>query len=57
MSQTPQVVAAVAAAIAEDIGTEVEAIRIITFREVGGRKPCFVSRRGYSKYQLEDESI
>ncbi|GEM_PF-5780316 len=55
MTKSPEVVAAVAAAIAEELGTDVSAIRIVTFRHVGGKKPPYVSKRGYSKYQLEDE--
>lgn len=54
MGKTPQVVAAVAAAIAEDLGTDVSAIRILTFRQIGGKQK-FVSRKGYKKYQLEEE--
>lgn len=55
MTKNPEVVAAVAAAIAEELGTDVSAIRIVTFRHVGGKKPPYVSVKGYSKYQLEDE--
>ncbi len=57
MSKTPQVVAAVAAAIAEEIGTEVSAIRIVTFREISTRKTGYISKKGYNKYQLEDELV
>ena len=57
MSKTPQVVAAVASAIAEEIGTEVSAIRIVTFREISTRKTGYISKKGYNKYQLEDELV
>ena len=55
MAKNPEVIAAVAAAIAEELGTDVSAIRIVTFRHVGGKKPPYISRKGYTKYQLEDE--
>ena len=54
MRKTPEIVAAVSAAIAEELGTSVSAIRIVSFREAGGR-PIYQSQRGYTKYQLEDE--
>jgi len=38
MTKSPEVVAAVAAAIAEELGTDVSAIRIVTFRHVGGNE-------------------
>jgi len=55
MAKNPEVIAAVAAALAEELGTDVSAIRIVTFRHVGGKKPPYISRKGYTKYQLEDE--
>ena len=54
MGKTPQIVAAVAAAIAEELGESVSAIRIVSFREAN-KKASYVSQKGYKKYQLEDE--
>ena len=54
MSKNPKLVAAIVAAIAEELDEDISAIRILSFREMG-ESASYVSKRGYKKYQLEDE--
>jgi len=54
MAKNPQLIAAVVAAIAEELDEDISAIRIVSFRKIG-ESAAYVSTRGYKKYQLEDE--
>ena len=56
MSKDPKIVAAVVAAIAEELNEDISAVRIVSFREISDTA-AYVSKRGYKKYQLEDERV